>query len=305
MTGSVSVVGYASLDDSVEIHEFRGVDATSIVRRRSQGAASGIGGVAHIARAVAASDAPVMAVSWVGDDEGGHAWSAALVETGTGVDGVAVHGSRTPSSTMIEIASGGTICLFDPGDCYPDTLTDGQASALTASDWVIMTVAPRALTTAVLDSIPSGARLAWAVKHDDDVYTPELMRRMLQRADLVSFSRGERDYVLGADRASTLRPDALVVETQGADGVSWHLAGDASRAGAVAVERVRDVDTTGAGDTFIGTLVGLIAQGAAPSQLSDSEITALIARSTHAVGALLRSRTADSAATQATQKENH
>ncbi len=95
---------------------------------------------------------------------------------------------------MIDVASGGTICLFDPGDCHPDVLTDAQRRVLADAAVVVLTVAPAPLTAAVLDALPETALLVWAVKHDDAVYDAELRARVLRRADVVSHSRGENDW---------------------------------------------------------------------------------------------------------------
>lgn len=286
----MGVVGYASLDFGAEIHEFRGLDATSIVSRGFRDRAPAVGGVAHIARGAVRAGGDTDVISWIGPDADGRRWMDDLVATGVGIGGVVVSGTRTPSSTMIEVAAGGTICLFDPGDCHPDELAAVQSAALGEMDWIVVTVAPRALTEALLDALPDRTLLAWAVKHDDNVYSRDLIERMLARADLVSFSSGERDYVFPDGSVQDPRPGALIVETRGSDGVAWHIAGDADRRATVAAEPVRGVDTTGAGDTFVGTLGGLLSASGRPADLTDDEIDAAMREATSAVARLLRSR---------------
>lgn len=299
MTGALVTVGFASLDRSGLIAHFQGVDATSIVLRSPHTGAPGAGGVAHIARAAAAAGADTAVVSWVGTDEGGRGWIRALAESGCRADGVAVSGIRSPGATMIDVASGGTICLFDPGDCHPDALTEAQVRALGDAEAVVLTVAPAPLTAAVLDVLPDTALLVWAVKHDDAVYDTALRARVLARADVVSHSRGESAWLFSEAAA---RPGALVIETRGAEGVAWGVAGSPDRGGSARGESIDDVDTTGAGDTFIGTLAAGLSAVPLPT-LSDAAIDALLDRSSAAVADLLRARRA--APVPATPKENH
>ncbi|WP_158437705.1 carbohydrate kinase family protein [Naasia lichenicola] len=291
---TLAIVGYASLDYSTSTADFRGIDATSILRRGIVGVTPGIGGIAHIARAAIATGEPVEAVSWVGPDSLGSTWSEALVSSGCGTAGIATSGSRSPSATLIEVATGGTICLFDPADCHPEHLTDQQRAALARSSCIVLTVSPRPLTVEILDMIADEVTLVWAVKHDDDAYSTHTVRRLLARADVVSFSSGERGYLsLDGRRPETLvRPGTLVVETHGARGVSWSFGSPdgGARLGSVPVDAVSAVDTTGAGDTFIGTLAGLTAQSGPLSDRTDEEIAALVGSASRAAADLLRSR---------------
>jgi ribokinase len=288
--------------------EFRGIDATSILDRALVDEHPGTGGIAHLTSAITAADGRAAAVSWVGDDAGGRAWSAAVARSGTSIDGVSVSGERTPAATLIEIASGGTICLFDPGDCHLDRLTDAQRAVIAASDWVLLTVAPRDTTIEVLAVLRPSTRLAWAVKHDEDAYAPDLALRILARADVVSFSRGERDWLSfdGVAPESRVRGGSLVIETRGADGVAWSFAGDGGpeRHGELAVDPVAADDTTGAGDTFIGTLLATLAAGPGLASVDDDELRDLIRSASLAAGEVLRRRPAIRHVAVAPQKEN-
>lgn len=305
---TVVVVGYSSLDSSTAIAEFRGVNATSILQRAIASPAPGAGGIAHITRAVAATGAPTEALSWIGADELGRRWTDAVSSDGSGTRAVATLGSRSPSATLIEIGTGGTICLFDPGDCHPVALTTEQSEVLAVSDWVVLTVAPRPIAVEVLEALSAGSKLVWAVKHDADAYSPELIRRILERADLVSFSEGERDYVAvdGIEPERRVRPGTLVVETRGADGVSWAFGSPngATRAGSIDVERVPADDTTGAGDTFVGTLAGLLTKTTDPSELADAELSRVVASAASAAGDLLRRRATSGHVAGAPPKES-
>jgi len=290
----VTVVGYASLDTTTTVVTFRGVNATSILQRPLTTLEPGIGGIAYIVGACAAIGASVQVISWVGPDADGVRWSQGVAQAGVGVLGVSVHGTRSPRATVIDIQTGGTICLFEPGDCHPPTITRGQGQILEAGAWVVLTVSPRQITEDVLDRLPKSAKLIWAVKHDDDAYSENIVIRILERADVVSFSDGERSYLTidGIDPERRVRAGTLVVETKGAEGLAWSIGSPNGgvRPGFIAVERVNTQDSTGAGDTFIGTLAGLLARLPELSSLSDQDISSSIARASSSAGDLLRRR---------------
>lgn len=263
---AITIAGYASLDSAVELKSFQGTEATSVLRGPIVADSPGVGGVAHLARAVVGAGVSARVVTWLGDDAAGRHWRARVAADGVDVSGVAVSGSRSPAATLLYVADGATICLFDPGDCHRSALDDRQRAVLAASDAVILTVADRSHTSALLDALPEGVLLAWAVKNDADAYTSELVDRVLTRADIVSFSRGERPFLSadGVGPERRVRPGTLLIETRGQHGAAWCLAGvDAEHdiRGAEPVQPVVGVDTTGAGDTLIASVVARRAIG--------------------------------------------
>lgn len=304
----VTIVGYACLDSAVEIGQFNGVEATSILRGPIVADTPGIGGVAHLARAAVRAGASVRVVTWLGDDAPGARWRERVAAEGVDVAGVATLGSRSPAATLLYLSSGGTICLFDPGDCHGESLDERQLAAVIGSDAVILTVADRSHTEALLDNLPATTLLAWAVKNDADAYPPTLVQRVLDRADIVSYSRGERPFLtasggetaLGVAPERRVRPGTLLVETRGAQGAQWWVAGEdpaSDLTGSVSVDPMVGVDTTGAGDTLIASLVtrhvyavGNSAIEPTPVALSHEIAHDLVLSATRDVASMLRSR---------------
>lgn len=262
----VVVVGYASLDHAMEVDALPGPDTTTLVSRRLSPEWPRSGGVAHHLRALRAADPglEVDVVSWVGPDTGGRAWVDAVRAAGAEARGVVSTGTRSPSSYLL-YGPTGTACVYDPADCHAAGALDAtQLDLVARADWCLLAVAPRWATEQALGALRPGARLAWAVKHDDDAYPPGLVAALLDRADVVSLSAGERTFLAadGAGPERRVRPGAVVAETQGAHGVLGHV-GDTTVH--VPVRRAVATDPTGAGDTFIATLVAHLAAGPLPT----------------------------------------
>jgi ribokinase len=259
---TVAAIGYASLDHAMAVGTFHGTAGTTLVRRRLSDPWPDHGGFAHVTREVARRGLPAEAVSWLGPDEAGRSYLDRLRRDRVGIRGVAVTGSRTPSTYLLYAEDGATVCVYDPGDCTQGTLTAEQRDVVGRCDWLVVTVGPSGATRQALDVLPDGARLAWTVKPDPDAFPEDLARRLLRRADVVTFGAGEGGFlaaVTGAVPPEGCRPDALVVRTGGAGRVRYWSAG---RAGELDVPVVSGVDTTGAGDTFVAGLVAALATGA-------------------------------------------
>ncbi|MGH3221792.1 MAG: carbohydrate kinase family protein [Streptosporangiaceae bacterium] len=252
---TLAVVGYASLDHPMSVTQPAQKDATSIVTGRLSEPWPVPGGALHLVRA--ASAAPtlgVQVVSWIGSDESGELWRGEIRATGAGATGVRVDGTYSPRAYLFYAQDGAAHCFFDPGDCHTPPLAVPQIEVLRQAGSVLLTVAPVWAVTQTLQEINGNALLIWAVKRDTTAFPPEVVDRLLRRADVVSASHGERELLTQGRPLG--RRGQLLIETLGPQGVHFTLHSDDGqvREGHVTVDRVADVDTTGAGDTFIGTL---------------------------------------------------
>ncbi|GAA1318028.1 carbohydrate kinase family protein [Leucobacter albus] len=269
------VSGYASVDFALQLAPFQGVDATTQIRGRADEWPR-YGGIAHVTRAAgsvsaggaaagaAAGDSAgalrVAALSWVGEDAAGAGWIDAVAAGNAATTGIAVLGSRSPNAYLLYPEGDGTICLFDPGDCHTEGLSAAQRELLAGATTVVVTIGPERATRELLDAISAECTVFWVLKQDPDSLPADLATRLAGRADIVTLSEGESGYL--ATIAANARPGTHIVVTRGAAGSELRrVTGGAAleTVGEVGAEPVRGVDTTGAGDTFSGTLAALIA----------------------------------------------
>ncbi|WOF21783.1 carbohydrate kinase [Microbacterium betulae] len=234
-------------------------------------------------------------IARLADDERGRAVRAWLEDSGVSIDATAAE--RTSTATAHLDAEGAARYDFAiEWDVVPgtgtsaDVLHTGSIAALLApgADAVsalVDEVGPRALVTYDPNIRPS------LIDDPDDAR--RRVRSFIARADVVKASDEDiawlhpgEDPVAVAAQWTQSGP-VLVVVTQGADGA---FAAGAGRFVRVEAEPVDVVDTVGAGDTFMGTLIdGLVSAGAvgpgardAVGALGDDELAALITRSARA-----------------------
>lgn len=290
-SASLAVIGYASMDFAMTVSHPGTADATSIVTGRLSNPWPAPGGILHIVRAASAA-APagsVYAISWTGPDDEGRHWRAAIETTGASSAGLACMGATSPRSYLFYAQNGVTQCFFDPGDCHTGPLTPAQSGVLRSVACVLMNVGPAWASRQVLAEIDDATTLVWAVKRDALAFPSDLVEALIARADVISCSAGERD-LLTSNPPSRPRPGQLRVETHGPLGVdfAWHAEDDTPTHGHIDVPRVDDVDTTGAGDTFVGALARQLTcfAGSTDSELVEDAIRS----AAHAASAMLAAR---------------
>lgn len=270
---SVAVLGYASLDYSMNVTRPPAAGQTSLVSERLSHPWPDCGGAARFVRPLTRRGAAVSVISWVGTDSAGDEW----VQHVTSAGGKLTKGSRvegtSPVSYLIHSGNDLPACVFDAGvsaGAHVQFSPEMQA-AVEGSDWCLCSVAPSKAVEAMLDHLPEGSRLVWVVKADPDAFPPDLRRRLWARSTLIILGEAERQFLEEASLGTTPDPEGdqspLLVRTAGSDSITWMYRGVH---GSVPVEPLdASVNTVGAGDVFAGALVGEFVTREAPPTPED------------------------------------
>lgn len=221
----------------------------------------------------------VAMVARVGDDDFGRATLDNFVRQGVDARHVeAVAGVPSGVAPIAVQPDGHNTVLIVPG--ANDTLS-AEAVAAALED-----LGPARVVLCQLE-VPDDAVAAafrWAAAHGArTILNPAPARavpdEILTAADVLAPNETELTLLTGVERVDELaevargarllrrRPDQIVVVTLGARG-AWLLDGDGERA--VAAPAVDAVDSTGAGDAFVGTLALWLARGAPLAAAADA-----------------------------------
>ena len=135
---SAVVTGYASLDYTVTLDRAPEPDRTATVLSRACEFPRLGGSPAYVAAAmVAAGSRGAAPVTWVGDDDEGQRYRAALERLGLRSDGVAIRPGRTPICVLAYQPDGGRHCFYHPSLSEPIPLDEGQRELVAAQTWFV------------------------------------------------------------------------------------------------------------------------------------------------------------------------
>lgn len=258
MNGRVVVIGSINVDETLPVASWPQPGETILL---AGPVTTGLGGKgANQAVAAALAGAEVAFVGAVGADAGGARARDALVAHGVGVDHVGVvPDASTGRATILLHDDGENLILVDPGANAEVTASTVRAArdVIAAADVVLVQgeVSRGAIETAAALCRETGARFVLNLAPPVAVAA-----EAVAVADplVVNDSEAER---LGIDPAAPARGGAgALVVTHGGEGVSFVTSADS---GSLPAHTVPVVDTTGAGDAFVGTLSALLARGAA------------------------------------------
>lgn len=204
---------------------------------------------ANQAVAAAAAGADVLFIGRVGDDSGGHDYVARLRARGIDTSGVEVTPGSTTGHAMIALdARAENTIIVSPG---------ANARLTTADLGPLETVQPGDVLLAPLESDLDVISEAVRVAHARGARVvlnlapfAELPAEVLALADPVVVNEHEAEQL----EQSGVSPDSLLV-TLGSAGSRW----GSIEVSAARVQQV--VDTTGAGDSYCGTLAAGLAAG--------------------------------------------
>lgn len=259
-TQRLCAVGYASLDHKFRTRPFEGIGRTTLVERTVHQGETEPGAVAYFAQAAARQGWSTDVVTWVGDDHLGSRFTESLGVEGVNTRGISRGGARTPSTYMFYPAGQEGITFYDAGE-VDARLTETQCDVLAEADAVILGICAEQSAWAALKEIDDEVTLMWAVKGDTQSMTPELAGRLAERAQVITYSASEIDFLRTHCKLpleQVAHRGNLVVETHGSAGVQYYLEGEPHNTGPV--QPLVVADQTGAGDTFAGSLMVRIVQ---------------------------------------------
>ena len=222
---------------------------------------------ANQAVAAARLGADVQMHGLVGDDASGRQLVEALEREGVDTSSIGVRGEVSGSAFLTVSADGeNSILVVQGANGRLDSTDAGPlAESLDTGDvLVIQLEIPMTAVTAGVDAArQAGARVILNAAPAKDVGA------LLRHVDLLVVNESEAEFFVGS-RVSTL-PEALeaartIRDQHGPDtivtlGALGAVLADSDQLRHIAGVRVSAVDTTGAGDTFVGALAALLAEG--------------------------------------------
>lgn len=250
MSGRVLVVGSLNQDLrlSVPHHPTSGETVLAGPIERAFG-----GKGANQAIAAVRAGAPVSMIGVVGDDEPGNSYLARLSTYGVDTGSVCVHPDRPTGTAVICVDEAGeNVIIISPG--ANDQLgVDDLAVLESVSTGDVMLFSLEVPVPVVVEATRIAADRGARVVGNLAPYA-DLPAAVLDRCDPVVVNESEHAALL----AVGLRPRSLLV-TSGAEGSTW---GEVM----VPAESTEVVETTGAGDAYVGTLAARLALGDEPEQ---------------------------------------
>lgn len=266
--GRVVVVGSLNVDTVQRLHHLPapGETLTAQSSRRVHG-----GKGANQAVAARRAGARVALVGCVGDDADGRDYTARLDAWGIDRSHVTARADHPTGSAVILVDDAGEnsiVVATGANGALDPALVDAAGAVFGAADVLLLQleVPLGAVLAAARTASAAGARVVLNPSPVPTGATGELTA-LLAEVDLLVVNEGEAATLgLPAD-------DPRVCTTLGAAGARW---GDVS----ARPPAVTPVDTTGAGDTFAGTLAALLAAGRAPDEALPAAVAAAAASTT-------------------------
>lgn len=263
MTSSLVVVGSLNLDYSASTPHLP-LPGETVIGGDFMTAPGGKGG--NQAVAVARLGQPVTMVGRTGNDDAGRLLRSSLEAAGVNVAGVAVDDTVSTGAALIFVdESGENSIVVAPGANVRMSPTHLDAVAGLIAD------APVAVfqLEIPLETVSHGVRMAAGTVILNPAPAIALPADLLAEVDVLVPNRGELAVLLGVEpakqlsevtqQALALKSASSLVVTLGSEG---SLVVEDGRVLHIPAEKVEAVDTTGAGDAFVGVLAASIAEGA-------------------------------------------
>lgn len=245
------------------------------------------GGPANVVTTVARLGGRSAFFGMVGDDHLGRFLAATLAGLGVDVSGIRFSGASGTRLVFIELdeqndrtfipyASPRADLEYGPGDLDPDAIE--HARIFHTSMLANLTSPLREATDEAIGRVRASGGLIsfdpnWAAAASADAASErETIRRVISSTDILKVSLPELEFLVGTQnvqRGSRTLLEAgprLVVVTLGGDGAYYRTE---QAGGLVSAPAIRAIDTTGAGDAFVGGLLYSLARRLAAGQDMD------------------------------------
>jgi ribokinase len=251
----VHVLGSVNLDRVFRVETLPRAGETVLATTSS----SGPGGKgANQAKAAARFGAETLFHGAVGADGPGEALRRSLAEAGVGVEGLEIRDdAATGRAEVVVAADGENMIVVDPG---ANRLARFAPQAEGAAVYLAQLEVPAPAAAAMFRSAaPGSVRIlnAAPAAPEGRALLPLLDILVVNRRELAAYA-GAGLEPAGAARSLIRRDDQIVVVTLGAEGA---LAVGPTRTIRVPGRTARVVDTTGAGDCFVGVFAAALAEG--------------------------------------------
>ena len=182
---------------------------------------------------------------------------AALAIDDTSV--VAVENVETGSATIFVDQSGENLIVIDPGAnaIVPDDAVEAAVAAALPGDWLLFQNETNQSATCARLARDRGMKVAYSAAP----FVAGTVVPLLGDVDLLSVNAVELEQLRAALGGTTLPPELALLVTRGGEGAEYIAGGETVAVGA---HRVPVVDTTGAGDVFLGAFLAGIDRGEPP-----------------------------------------
>lgn len=219
--------------------------------------------------AILRAGGPVRHVGAVAQDDA--RMQAALAGLGLQLDHIArLDGVETGSALILLDDGAENVIVLDRGanGAIPEATVLAALNLCRAGDWLLMQNETNLLDFSIAEARQRGLRVALSAAP----FRPENVIPHLAALDLLSVNAVEFQQLQDAMGAGQALPDGLaVLITKGAEGAEYRLAGQVISADAY---RVKAVDTTGAGDTFLGYFLARTDAGASVAEALSTAMAA-------------------------------
>lgn len=257
------------------------------------------GAPANVAVGVARLGVPSAFIGRVGKDPLGEFMRDTLITENVNTDFMYLDSDHRTSTVVVGLIDGERSFTFMVNPSADQFLNVSDLPPFQAGEWLhccsiaLINEPTRTATLTAMKNIKAaGGKVSFDPNLRESLWKSqeemiEVVMRAVTLADVLKFSEEELTLLTHTDnlekafeKATALYPEKLIIVTLGKDGALYHLNGNKN---VVAGKALQPVDTTGAGDAFVGGLLAGLAQNPNWQQVEQLEN---ILRQANACGAL-------------------